>query len=45
MLISGSIDAEVLGAPASISAVAPLGGSAFRLARVLTAIGGWRLRP
>ena len=44
VLFSGSIYAEVLGAPAAIGEVAPLGGSAFMLAWLLAGIGAWRLR-
>ena len=44
VLFSGGIYAEVLGAPAAIGKVAPLGGSAFMLAWLLTGIGAWRLR-
>lgn len=43
VLFSGSIYAEVLGAPEAIGEVAPVGGSAFMLAWLLTAIGGWRM--
>jgi uncharacterized membrane protein YgdD (TMEM256/DUF423 family) len=42
VLFSGSIYAEVLGAPAAIGEVAPLGGSSFMLAWLLTGIAGFR---
>jgi uncharacterized membrane protein YgdD (TMEM256/DUF423 family) len=45
VLFSGSIYAEVLGAPPAIGEVAPLGGSSFMLAWLLTAIAAWRARP
>lgn len=44
VLFSGSIYAEVLGAPAAIGEVAPLGGSSFMAAWLLTAIAAWRAR-
>jgi uncharacterized membrane protein YgdD (TMEM256/DUF423 family) len=44
ILFSGSIYAEVLGAPAAIGEVAPLGGSSFMLAWLLTGIAGFRIR-
>lgn len=44
VLFSGSIYVEVLGAPEAVGDVAPLGGSSFMLAWVLTAIAGFRLR-
>jgi uncharacterized membrane protein YgdD (TMEM256/DUF423 family) len=44
VLFSGSIYAEILGAPASIGEVAPLGGSSFMLAWLLTGIAGFRAR-
>jgi uncharacterized membrane protein YgdD (TMEM256/DUF423 family) len=44
ILFSGSIYAEVLGAPPAIGEVAPLGGSAFTLAWLLAAIAAWRHR-
>jgi uncharacterized membrane protein YgdD (TMEM256/DUF423 family) len=34
----------VLGAPAAIGEVAPLGGSSFMLAWLLTGIAGFRIR-
>jgi len=42
VLFSGSIYLEVLGAPEAVGDVAPLGGSSFMLAWVLTAIAGFR---
>jgi uncharacterized membrane protein YgdD (TMEM256/DUF423 family) len=44
ILFCGSIYAEVLGAPEAIGEVAPLGGSSFMLAWLLTAIAAWRAR-
>jgi uncharacterized membrane protein YgdD (TMEM256/DUF423 family) len=44
VLFSGSIYVEVLGAPAAIGEVAPLGGSSFMLGWLLTAIAGFRIR-
>ena len=44
VLFSGSIYAEILGAPAAIGEVAPLGGSSFMVAWLLTGIGAWRLK-
>lgn len=44
VLFSGSIYAEVLGAPPAIGEVAPLGGSSFMLAWLLTGIGAFRIR-
>lgn len=43
LLFCGSIYVEVLGAPPAVGEVAPLGGSAFMLAWLLTGIGGFRL--
>jgi uncharacterized membrane protein YgdD (TMEM256/DUF423 family) len=42
VLFSGSIYAEVLGAPPAIGEVAPIGGSSFMLAWLLTGIAGFR---
>jgi uncharacterized membrane protein YgdD (TMEM256/DUF423 family) len=42
ILFSGSIYAEVLGAPQAIGNVAPLGGASFMLAWLSTAIAVWR---
>lgn len=42
LLFCGSIYAEVLGAPSAIGDVAPLGGSSFMAAWLLTGIGGFR---
>jgi uncharacterized membrane protein YgdD (TMEM256/DUF423 family) len=44
VLFSGSIYAEVLGAPPAIGQVAPMGGSSFMLGWLLTGIAGLRLR-
>lgn len=45
LLFSGSIYARVLGAPALIGQVAPMGGGSLMLAWLLTAIAGFRMRP
>ena len=45
VLFSASIYARVLGAPAVVGQVAPLGGGSFMLAWLFTAIAGFRLRP
>ncbi len=42
VLFSGSIYAEVLGAPQAIGDVAPIGGSAFMLAWLLLGVAGFR---
>ncbi|GMW07557.1 MAG: hypothetical protein AMXMBFR8_23530 [Nevskiales bacterium] len=42
VLFSGSIYAEVLGAPQTIGGVAPLGGSSFMLGWLLLGIAGFR---
>ena len=44
VLFSGSIYMETLGAPEAIGDVAPLGGSSFMLAWLLTGIAGFRIR-
>ena len=44
VLFCGSIYAQLLGAPPAISNVAPMGGTSFMLAWLLTGIAGWRLR-
>ena len=44
VLFSGSIYAEILGAPSAIGEVAPVGGSALMLGWLLTGVGAWRLR-
>jgi uncharacterized membrane protein YgdD (TMEM256/DUF423 family) len=44
VLFSGSIYAEVLGAPEAIGRVAPFGGTSFMLGWLLTGIAGWRMR-
>lgn len=44
VLFCASIYAEVLGAPAVLGEVAPLGGSSFMLAWLLTGIAGFRIR-
>lgn len=44
ILFSGSIYAEVLGAPAAVGEVAPIGGTSFMLAWLLTAIAAWRAK-
>jgi uncharacterized membrane protein YgdD (TMEM256/DUF423 family) len=44
ILFSGSIYAEVLGAPTAVGNVAPLGGASFMVAWLLTAIAVWRAR-
>ena len=44
VLFSGSIYAEILGAPAAVGQVAPLGGGSFMLAWLLTGIAGFRAR-
>jgi uncharacterized membrane protein YgdD (TMEM256/DUF423 family) len=44
VLFCASIYAEVLGSPAVLGEVAPLGGSSFMLAWLLTAIAGFRIR-
>jgi uncharacterized membrane protein YgdD (TMEM256/DUF423 family) len=44
VLFSGSIYAEILGAPPAIGEVAPLGGTSFMVAWLLTGIGAWRLK-
>jgi uncharacterized membrane protein YgdD (TMEM256/DUF423 family) len=43
VLFSGSIYVTTLGAPALIGEVAPMGGTSFMLAWLLTGIAGWRL--
>jgi uncharacterized membrane protein YgdD (TMEM256/DUF423 family) len=43
VLFSGSIYAETLGAPTAVGEVAPMGGSSFMLAWLLTGIAGFRL--
>jgi uncharacterized membrane protein YgdD (TMEM256/DUF423 family) len=45
LLFSGSIYLTVLGAPRWIGMAAPIGGIAFMLAWLLTAIAAWRRRP
>ena len=45
VLFSGSIYAEVLGAPEAVGRVAPVGGSSFMLGWLLTGIAGLRMRP
>lgn len=42
VLFSATIYAEILGAPPAIGEVAPLGGSSFMLAWLLTGIAGFR---
>jgi uncharacterized membrane protein YgdD (TMEM256/DUF423 family) len=44
LLFSGSIYAEILGAPQAIGDVAPMGGSSFMLAWLLTGIAGFRIK-
>lgn len=44
VLFSGSIYAEILGAPPAVGEVAPLGGASFMLAWLLTGIAGFRAR-
>lgn len=44
VLFSGSIYAEILGAPKEIGEVAPMGGTAFMLAWLLTGIAGFRIK-
>lgn len=43
LLFCATLYANVLGAPAAISEVAPLGGGSFMLAWILTAIAGYRM--
>ncbi|MCB1596615.1 MAG: DUF423 domain-containing protein, partial [Gammaproteobacteria bacterium] len=45
VLFSGSIYAEILGAPPAVGEVAPMGGTSFMLAWLLTGIAGFRIRP
>jgi uncharacterized membrane protein YgdD (TMEM256/DUF423 family) len=44
VLFSGSVYAEILGAPQAIGDVAPMGGSSFMLAWLLTGIAGFRIK-
>lgn len=44
VLFSGSLYAELLGAPPAITEVAPLGGASFMLAWLLTGIAGFRAK-
>lgn len=43
VLFCGSIYAETLGAPEALGEVAPMGGSSFMIAWLLTGIAGFRL--
>jgi uncharacterized membrane protein YgdD (TMEM256/DUF423 family) len=43
LLFCASVYADVLGAPAGINQVAPLGGGSFMLGWLLTAVAGFRL--
>lgn len=44
VLFSGSIYVEILGAPEWIGEVAPMGGSSFMLAWLLTGVAGFRIK-
>lgn len=43
VLFSGSLYAEILGAPQWVGEVAPMGGASFMLAWLLTGIAGFRM--